>query len=504
MDLVSSLLLGFSTAITIENIILCFAGVLIGTFVGVLPGLGNLATLSILLPLTFHLSSPTSAIIFLAGIYYGSQYGGSITSILMNLPGEPSTVITTIDGYQMTKKGRGGAALSISAIGSFIAGTIATFLILALGIAASDIAVILGPVEFTSLMALGILISVLISKQGILKNLGMCCIGILLGLIGIDTNSGSVRFTFELIDLYQGIHFGIVAMGVFGAGEMLYNVVHDKSTYPKVPTPKDLYPTKSEYRDAMPAIFRGTVIGSFLGLIPGIGPLMASFISYYIEKFRNKNPNKFGHGAIEGVASPESANNAASQTNFIPTLMLGIPSTPAMAIILVTLMIHGIAVGPAIISSNPDMFWGLIVSMWIGNLFLLILNLPLIGLWIKLLRIKIVFLYPMIILICLYGAYSLGYGIFGIYLFVLFAVFGYIFKFLDCDPIPLAMGFIIGKLFEEYYRRSLLLSNGDLSIFIDKPISLSVIIIILLLILGKILFHYSSKSRISEITEKIS
>jgi putative tricarboxylic transport membrane protein len=503
MDLVSSLMLGFSTALSIENIILCFGGVLLGMFVGVLPGLGNLATLSILLPLTFHMSSPASAIIFLAGIYYGSQYGGSVSSILMNLPGEPSSVITTLDGYQMTKKGRGGAALSISAIGSFIAGTVATLLILGLGIAASNIAIILGPVEFTSLMALGILISVFISKQGVLQNLGMCCLGILLGLIGIDTNSGSERFTFGFIDLYQGIHFGIIAMGVFGIGEILYNFFHNKSIYPKVPNFKDLYPNKKEYSVAMPAIFRGTLIGSFLGLIPGIGPLMASFISYYVEKYISRDPAKFGNGAIEGVASPESANNAAAQTNFVPTLLLGIPSTPPMAIILVTLMIHGVSIGPTVISSNPDMFWGLIISMWIGNLFLLILNLPLIRVWVSLLRIKVVVLYPMIILICLFGAYSLSYDIFGIYLLGLFAIFGYIFKLLDCDPTPLAMGFIIGKLFEEYSRRSLMLSNGDLSIFIDKPISLSVIIIILLLILGRILFNYKSKSKMSEISGKI-
>lgn len=503
MDLFSSLMLGFSTALSVENIILCFSGVLIGTFVGVLPGLGNLATLSILLPLTFHMSSPASAIIFLAGIYYGSQYGGSVSSILMNLPGEPSSVITTIDGYQMTKKGRGGAALSISAIGSFIAGTFATVLILILGITVSNIAIILGPVEFTSLMALGILISVLISNRGVLENLSMCCLGILLGLIGIDTNSGSERFTFGLIDLYQGIHFGIVAMGIFGVGEMLYNFFHQRSIYPKVPILKDLYPTKKEYKDSMPAIFRGTLIGSFLGLIPGIGPLMASFISYYIEKYRNKDPNKFGSGAIEGVASPESANNAAAQTNFIPTLMLGIPSTPTMAIILVTLMIHGVAIGPTIISSNPDMFWGLIISMWVGNAFLLILNLPLIGLWVNLLRIKRGVLYPIIIIICFFGSYSLSYDIFGIYLLMLFGIFGYIFKLLDCDPTPLAMGFIIGKLFEEYYRRSLMLSNGDLSIFTDKPISLSVIIIILLLILGKILFHYKRDLKISDISGKV-
>ena len=497
-------MLGVSTAFSIENIILCFAGVLLGTFVGVLPGLGNPATLAILLPLTFHLSSPASAIIFLAGIYYGSQYGGSVSSILLNLPGEPSSVITTLDGYQMTKKGRGGAALSISAIGSFIAGTVATLLILILGITATNIALVLGPVEFTSIMALGILISILISKQGVLPNLGMCCLGILLGIIGIDTNSGSERFTFGFIDLYQGIHFGIVAMGVFGVGEMLYNFLHNKTIYPEVPKPKDLYPTKKEYRDAVPAIFRGTLIGSFLGLIPGIGPLMASSISYYVEKLQGKNPSKFGKGAIEGVASPESANNAAAQTNFVPALMLGIPSTPAMAMIILTLIIHGVAVGPTVINSNPELFWGLIVSMWIGNLFLLILNLPLIGVWIKLLRINIVFLYPMIILICLFGAYSLSHDISGIYLLGLFAIFGYIFKFLDCDPTPLVMGFIIGELFEEYYRRSLMLSNGDLSIFIDKPISLSVIIIILLLILAKILIHYKGRSKILEISEKLT
>ena len=488
MDLIPSLLLGLSTALSFENIVLCFVGVFIGTLVGVLPGLGSGATLAILLPLTFHLSSPASAIIFLAGIYYGSQYGGSVSSILMNLPGEPGSVITTLDGYQMTKKGRGGSALSISAIGSFIAGTVSTLIILLLGVSISNLAIILGPVEFTSLMLLGILISILITKNDILKNISMCCIGILLGLIGIDVNTGSERFTFGSIDLYQGIHFGIIAMGIFGIGEMLHNFFHSKTNYLEIPKVKDLYPTKDEYRDAMPAIFRGTMIGSFLGMIPGVGPLLAAFISYYVEKLQSKNPSKFGKGAIEGVASPESANNASAQTNFIPTLMLGIPSTPAMALILVTLMLYGMPIGPTIISSNPSMFWGLIVSMWVGNLFLIVLNLPLIGLWINLLRIKKEILYAIIILVCIVGAYSLSYDIFGIYLLIIFSILGYVFKLLDCDATPLAMGFIVGRLFEEYYRRSLMLSNGDLLIFITKPISLSILCVIGCLILIQILY----------------
>lgn len=497
MDIISGISLGAVTFLTFENILLCFLGVLIGTFVGVLPGLGSLATLSILLPITFHIASPISSIILLAGVYYGSQYGGSISSILMNLPGEPSSVITTLDGYPMTRNGRGGAALTISAIGSFIAGTLSTILIIFIGTWIVKFAVVLGPVEYTSLMMLCLILSILFgNNDNILKSLGIALLGILLGLIGTDINSGQARFTFDLIDLYDGIQVGILAMGVFGLGEILYNFFHNRDSH-KIPSVDKFYPNKLEIKKSVKPILRGTFIGSILGFLPGIGPLLSSYLSYYTEKFLSKNPKEFGKGAIEGVASPESANNAASQTNFIPTLALGIPGTPAMSIILAVLIINGVAIGPTIVYSNPELFWTLILSMWVGNLFLLLLNLPLIGFWISILRIPQKILLISILLICFYGAYSLSYSIFGIYVLIAAAILGYFLRYLNCDPSPLIIGFIVGKLFEENYRRALMVSDGNLMIFLDKSISLVIISVILILTLTKFFLYIKrSKKRI--------
>jgi len=495
MELISGVSLGVLHFFTLDNILLCFAGVFIGTFVGVLPGLGSLATLSILLPITFYISSPLSSIVFLAGVYYGSQYGGSVSSILMNLPGEPSSVITTIDGYPMTKNNQAGSALSISVIGSFIAGTISTFLIIILGGWIAKVSLIFGPVEYTMFMIMCLLLSIIFANNNnFYKSLGVVCIGILLGLIGVDNNSGQERFTFGLIDLYDGLQIAIIAMGVFGLGEILYNFFHAKTSL-KIPHIQKIYPDRSDINKSIRPILRGTFIGSILGFLPGIGPLITSYISYYAEKYFSKTPEKFGKGAIEGVASPESANNAASQTNFVPTLALGIPTTPAMSIILAVLIINGIAVGPTLVQNNSEIFWGLIVSMWVGNLFLLILNLPLIGIWISILKIPQKMLFSFIVITCFFGAYIISNNLFGFYILIFSAILGYILKFLDCDLSPLVIGFLIGRLFEEYFRKSLMLSDGSLMIFIDKPISFSIIILTMIFISIKLWLYTKSISK---------
>jgi putative tricarboxylic transport membrane protein len=477
MEILNNLLLGFQVAFSLENLLFCFLGVLLGTLVGVLPGIGTLAAISILLPFTYGFDSPISSIIFLAGIYYGTQYGGSTTSILLNLPGEPASVVTTLDGYKMSLKGRAGAALSIAAIGSFFAGTVATLLIALSAAPLSKIAFLFGPAEYASLMVLGLIAAVALTNGSFLKGLGMVVIGILLSTVGQDINSGVARFTFDIPNLYDGISFGIIAMAIFGLAEILYNAIHQKMLSFQVPTIKNLYPTKKEFKRSVPAIGRGSLLGSIMGVIPGAGAVISSFISYSIEKKISKNPEKFGEGAIEGVAAPESANNAAAQTSFIPMLSLGIPTTPVMAVMVAALMIHSIQPGPQILQSNPALFWGVIASMWIGNFFLLILNLPLVGIWVRILKIPRMILFPLVVLVCIYGAYSLTNDWFFVWMLIPFTILGYIFKILNCEPAPLALGFVIGTLFEEYLRRSLMISRGDWITFVDKPISLSFLIL---------------------------
>jgi putative tricarboxylic transport membrane protein len=455
----------------------CFQGVVLGTLVGVLPGLGPMAALSILLPFSYSFMDPTSAIIFLAGVYYGTQYGGSTTSILLNLPGESSSVVTTIEGYQMTKKGFAGKALAISAIGSFIAGTISTLLILLMTGPMAQLSFLFGPVEYSVLMFIGLISCATLSRSGILKSLSVICIGILLGSIGVDVNSGLERFTFGIPELYDGISFAIVAMALFGLTEIVYNILHSEKNKVIVPKFNDLYPSKSDLKKSAPAIFRGTAVGSILGILPGTGSVISSFASYSLEKNLDKNKGEFGNGDIRGVAGPESANNAAAQTSFIPALSLGLPGTPVMALILSALIMHGIQPGPQMLVENQSLFYGLIISMWIGNLFLLILNLPLIGIWVSVLRLPWKFLYPAVFLICLIGAYYISNSWFNVYLMIPFLILGYILKILDFDPAPLAIGFVIGPLFEEYFRRSLEISNGNWFIFLEKPISLAMLIV---------------------------
>jgi len=483
MDLLANLALGAATAFTIENLFYCFIGVLLGTLIGVLPGIGPLATIAMLLPITYKMADPSTALIMLAGIFYGSQYGGSTTAILVNLPGESSSVVTTLDGYQMARRGRAGVALATAALASFFAGTVATFLIAAFAPPLAEVAFKFGPAEYFSLMVLGLIAAVVLAHGSIIKALGMVVLGLLLGMIGTDVNSGTARFTLGIPELTDGIEFAVIAMGMFGFAEIIYNLKQTESRELLQKKVTNYMPNKEDWRRGGKAAVRGTALGSFLGILPGGGSILASFSAYAMEKKISKKPDEFGKGAIEGVAGPEAANNAGAQTSFIPMLTLGIPTTPVMALMIAAMMIHNIQPGPQVMTSNPTLFWGLIVSMWAGNLFLVILNLPLIGLWIKLLQVPYRFLYPAILLFCCIGAYSLNNNVWDVLMTIPFAIMGYYFKKWHCEPAPLLMGFILGELMEEYLRRALTISRGDWGVFIDRPLSATLLGIAVLLLL---------------------
>jgi putative tricarboxylic transport membrane protein len=480
--LIANLSLGFATAATATNLFYCFIGVLFGTLVGVLPGIGPLATIAMLLPATYKMSDPTTALIMLAGIYYGAQYGGSTTAILVNLPGESSSVVTTLDGYQMARRGRAGAALSVAAIGSFFAGTVATFLLAAFAPPLAEVAFKFGPAEYFALMVLGLIAAVVLASGSVLKSLAMVVLGLLLGMIGTDVNSGVARFSFEVPELSDGVEFAAVAMGMFGFAEIILNLEQRENREVFTSKVGRLLPTMKEFKMAVGPMLRGTGLGSVLGILPGGGSVLASFATYAMEKKIAKDPGEFGKGAIQGVAGPEAANNAGAQTSFIPMLTLGIPTTPVMALMVAAMMIHNIQPGPQVMTSNPTLFWGLIASMWIGNLMLVILNLPLIGLWIKLLTVPYRVLYPAILLFCCIGAYSINNNVFDVFMTIPFAILGYVFKKLDCEPAPLLLGFVLGKLMEEYLRRAMTISRGDPMVFITRPLSLGLLIAAALLL----------------------
>jgi TctA family transporter len=483
MELLSNLAIGIETAFTLQNLMWCFIGVLLGTLIGVLPGIGPLATIAILLPITYKMADPSTALIMLAGIYYGSQYGGSTTAILVNLPGESASVVTTLDGYQMARKGKAGLALATAALGSFFAGTVATFLIAAFAPPLAEIAFKFGPAEYFSLMVMGLIAAVVLAHGSFIKALAMVLLGLLLGLIGTDVNSGAARFTFGVPELIDGIDFAVIAMGLFGFSEIIYNLKAQEARELLKEKVTDLVPSRADVKRAAPAVLRGTAVGSILGILPGGGGILSSFASYAIEKKISKHPEEFGKGAIEGVAGPESANNAGAQTSFIPMLTLGIPTTPVMALMIAAMMIHNIQPGPQVMTSNPSLFWGLIVSMWVGNFFLVILNLPLIGMWIKLLQVPYRLLYPAILLFCCIGAYSLNNNVWDVMMIIPFAILGYYFKKWKCEPAPLLLGFILGEMMEEYLRRALTLSRGDWGVLFDRPLSATLLAITALLIL---------------------
>jgi TctA family transporter len=462
MDLFNNLAIGFGTALKLTNLLYAFVGCLLGTLIGVLPGLGPLTTIAMLLPITYALE-PDAALIMLAGIYYGAQYGGSTTAIVVNLPGESSSVVTTIDGYQMARQGRAGVALSTAALGSFFAGCVATMAIAALAQPLASVALQFGPKEYFSLMILGLLLATVLSNGPFIEGVGMILFGTLLSLTGTDVNTGTQRFAFDVPQLFDGLDFVPLAMGIFGFAEIVKNLEpHEERT---VLTQKitNMFPTREDYRRMIPAILRGTTLGTCLGVLPGGGSVLSSFAAYTVEKRLSKKPEEFGKGAIEGVAGPEAANNAGAQTSFIPLLTLGLPSNVVMALMVGAMTIHNIQPGPQVMTKNPELFWGLIVSMWIGNLMLVVLNLPLVGLWVKLLTAIMVF--------CCIGVYSLKNDTFEVYEAALFCIFGYLLIKLQLPPAPMLLGLVLGPQIEENFRRAMLLSRGDASVFVTSPLS---------------------------------
>ena len=475
MELLDNLALGFATAFTAQNLLYCFIGCLLGTMIGVLPGLGPIATIAMLLPATYALP-PIAALIMLAGIYYGAQYGGSTTAILVNIPGESSSVVTAIDGYQMARRGRAGVALFTAGFGSFFAGCVATLVLAAFAAPLSEIAFKFGPAEYFSLMVLGLIGAVVLASGSLVKAIAMIVLGLLLGLIGTDVNSGTARYSFDIPELTDGIGFVSVAMGVFGFAEIVSNLEQKEKRETFLDKVTSLWPSKEDFKRMMPSILRGTSIGSILGVLPGGGAALAAFAAYSLEKKTSKHSAEFGKGAIEGVAGPESANNAASQTSFIPLLTLGIPPNAVMALMVGAMTIHNIQPGPQVMSSNPALFWGLIASMWIGNFMLIILNLPLIGVWVKMLTIPYKHLYPAILVFCCIGVYTVNNTNFDIFITAAFGVIGYLFVKLGCEAPPLLLGFVLGPMMEENFRRALLLARGDFTVFVTRPLSLGLLI----------------------------
>ena len=484
MDLFSNLALGFGVALTPLNLLYALVGCVLGTLIGVLPGIGPVATIAMLLPATYALP-PVSALIMLAGIYYGAQYGGSTTAILVNLPGESSSVMTCIDGYQMARQGRAGPALAAAGLGSFFAGCVGTLILAAFAPSLTALAFQFGPAEYFSLMVLGMIGAVVMASGSLLKAIAMVVLGLLLGLVGTDVNSGVARFAFDIPELSDGIGFVAIAMGVFGYGEIISNLAtpeHAREVFTR--KVHGLWPTKQDFKDMTPAVLRGTALGSVLGVLPGGGALLASFASYALEKKIKSKPGEvpFGQGNIRGVAAPESANNAGAQTSFIPMLTLGIPPNAVMALMVGAMTIHNIQPGPQVMSSNPELFWGLIASMWIGNLMLVVLNLPLIGVWIKLLSVPYRWLFPAIVLFCAIGVYTTNNSTWDIWMVGVFGVLGYVFIKLGMEPAPLLLGFILGPVMEENLRRALLFSRGDWSVFLTRPLSAGLLLATVLLL----------------------
>jgi putative tricarboxylic transport membrane protein len=482
LDILHNLYFGFGVALSLQNLLYCFIGVLVGTLIGVLPGIGPMATIAMLLPITYNVP-PVAALIMLAGIYYGAQYGGSTTSILVNLPGETSSVVTCIDGYQMARQGRAGVALAIAAIGSFFAGTICTMLIALFGPSIAGVALKFGSPEYFSLMLMGLVTAAILAQGDMLKSLAMVFLGLLLGIVGSDVDTGVKRFCFGFFELADGIGFVTIAIGVFAVGEIIFNLSDPEERQVFTSRVGSLYPTWQDMKQAIAPILRGTAFGAFFGILPGTGPSIASFGSYMIEKKLAKDPSRFGHGAIEGVAGPESANNADAQCKFIPMLTLGIPASGTMALMLGALMIHGITPGPSVMVQQPALFWGLIASMWIGNLMLVVLNLPLVGLWVSLLKVPYRLLFPAIMVFSAIGIYSTNNTSFDIYLTAFFGVLGIMWRLLGCSPIPLLLGFVLGPMMEENLRRALQVSEGDPTVFFTRPISLAFLIVTVLILI---------------------
>lgn len=470
MTLFNDLGLGFSTALSLHNLFYCFVGTLVGTLIGVLPGLGPVATIAILLPLTFGLD-PVTALIMLAGIFYGAQYGSSTTAILINLPGEASSVVTALDGHRMAREGRGGTALATAALGSFFAGTVATLIIATFAPMLARVALSFGPHEYFSLMVLGLIASVAMASGSIIKALAMIVLGVLLGAVGQDIYTGMPRMTFGQVNLLDGIEFVAIAMGLFGLAEICKNLEDEEARAGVANKVNSLWLSFKELKQITLPVLRGTAIGSVLGVLPGGGATVGAFAAYLLEKRSSRTPERFGNGAIEGVAAPESANNAGAQTSFIPLLTLGIPANATMAMMVGALILHGVTPGPNILTNEAPLFWGLIVSMWIGNVMLLVLNLPLIGIWVKMLSVPYRLLFPVIVALCCVGVYTINNSTFDVLILVAFGAIGYVLLKLDCEPTPLLLGLVLGPMLEENLRRAMLTGRGDPMVFINRPIS---------------------------------
>lgn len=473
---------GLLIALEPTNLLYCFIGALIGTLIGVLPGLGPVATVAMLLPVTYYLP-PISALIMLAGIYYGAQYGGSTTAILVNLPGENSSVVTCLDGYKLARQGRASPALAVAALGSLFAGVCATFVIALFAPPLAEIGLLFGPAEYFSLMLVGLIAAVVLAQGSLISALGMIAFGLLLSMVGTDVNSGAPRMTLGIPELNDGIGFVPIAMGLFAIGDILRNLENPESRSVMAAKIGSLWPTKDDFRRCAPAVLRGTALGSVLGLLPGGGAMLSAFAAYTLEKKISKTPERFGNGAIEGVAAPESANNAGAQTSFIPLLTLGIPANAVIALIAGAMIIHGIQPGPQVMTRNPDLFWGLIASMLIGNAMLVVINLPLIGMWVSLLKVPYRLFYPAILVFCCIGVYSLNNSVFEVGLLLVFGVLGYAFLRWGCEPAPLLLAFVLGPLMEENLRRAMLLSRGDPTTFVTRPISATLLVVALALLL---------------------
>ncbi len=495
MDIIDNLGLGFSVALQPNNLLACFIGVFIGTLVGVLPGIGPVSAMALLLPVTLS-GSPEAGIIMMAGIYYGSMYGGSTTSILVNIPGEAASVVTCLDGHEMAKQGRAGPALGMAALGSFIAGTAAILMLMLVAPALSRFAVSFGPAEYFSLMVLGLMLLAFMTQGSIAKALLMACIGIVLGLIGIDQITAQARLTFDKLELLDGIGLVPVVMGLFGVAEILSNLEQAIRREIVSSSVGSLMPTREDWRRSAGPLTRGTVLGFFLGVLPGGGAVIASFASYAIEKRLSKTPEQFGKGAIEGVAGPEAANNAAAGGAFIPLLTLGIPPNVVMALLLGAFVVHGLQPGPLMMTQNPKVFWGIVASMYIGNVMLLVLNMPLIGLWIRVLSVRYAILFPLILMFCVVGVFASGNAVFDVLIMTLFGVLGYLFRKFGYEPAPLVLAFVLGPMLENNLRKALILSQGDLMTFVERPISATCLALAAVSLLAAVLPGLASKRNV--------
>ena len=491
-EIINNLGLGFQVALSWKNLALAFIGCLIGTLVGVLPGVGPIATIAMLLPLTFGID-PIGALIMLSGIYYGAQYGGSTTAILVNIPGEATAVVTCLDGHQMARNGRAGVALGIAAIGSFFAGTVATLMIAALGVPLTKVALLFGPADYFSLMVLGLMFAVVLARGSILKAIAIIVLGVLMSTVGTDLETGEERLTFGWNEISDGLEFTTIAMGIFGFAEILKNLENSEARDVVQAKIGNLLPSFAELRQSAFPILRGTAIGSILGILPGNGAVLGPFAAYTVEKKLAADPSRFGKGAIEGVAGPEAANNAGAQTSFIPLLTLGIPPNAVMALMVGAMTIHGIVPGPQIVSKQPQLFWGLIASMWLGNLMLLIINLPLVGLWVRLLKVPYRLMFPSIILFCCIGIYSINNAPIDVFMVAVFGLFGYFLIKFGLEPAPLLLGFVLGRLMEEKLRQALVISRGSLMAFVERPLSGSLLFLSVLVLVIAILPNIRNK-----------